>query len=69
MKNLTLNIGDLVKTEQDHHEEYIGKVINITMKSHPYRSSDRLLKFYRIEYPFRKGSFETCCTSMLEKVS
>ena len=69
MKNLKLNIGDLVRTEQDHHTEYVGKVIDITMKSHPYRASERLLKFYRIEYSFRKGSFETCSTSMLQKVS
>ena len=67
IKNLKLSIGDLVRTEQDHWKEYTGKVIDITMKPHPFRSSDKLIKFYRIEYGFRKGSFETCCTSMLSK--
>ena len=62
-----LRIGDLVRTEQDHYEEYVGKVIDITFKPHPYKSSNKLFKFYRIEYPFRKGSFETCCTSILKK--
>ena len=64
-----LKIGDLVNTNQDHHKTYIGKVIDITFKPHPYRSSNKLLKFYRIEYSFRTGSFETCCTSILNKVN
>ena len=69
MKNLKLNIGDLVRTEQDHWKEYVGKVIDITMKPHPFKSSDKLIKFYRIEYGFRNGSFETCCTSMLKIIN
>lgn len=69
MKNLKLQLGDLVKTEQDHWKEYVGKVIEITEKPHPFRISDKLIKFYRIEYGWKAGSFETCCTSILTKLN
>ena len=69
MENLKLNIGDLVRTEQDHWKEYVGKVIDITMKPHGINNSDKLIKFYRIEYGWKPGSFETCCTSMLKIIN
>jgi len=68
MKNLKLNIGDLVRTKQDHWKEYVGKVIDVTRKPNPFGNSDKLFTFYRIEYGWRPGSFETCCTSILDKI-
>ena len=57
-------VGDKVKTNQDYFQEYEGTVIEIETKPHPYRSSDKNLTWLRISYPFRKGSFSTCSTSV-----
>ena len=59
-----MKVGDKVKTDQDHYEEYVGTIIEIKKMAHPYRSSDRKLTWYRVAYPFRKGSFLTCDKSI-----
>ena len=53
-------VGDKVRTNQDHYEIYDGTIVDIYEAPHPYRSSDKFLKWYRISYPFREGTFITC---------
>ncbi len=64
MKNTVIKLGDKVTTEQDHYKSYVGTIIEIKKMAHPYRSSDRELTWYRVEYGFRQGSFLTCDTSI-----
>jgi len=65
MKNIkNFKIGDKVKTNQDYFENYEGTIIDIETKPHPYRNDNKDLTWLRVSYPFRKGSFSTCCTSV-----
>jgi hypothetical protein len=66
MRNLKL--GAKVITKQDHYEEYVGTVVDIVKMPNPFGTSNTLKKYYRIAYPFRKGSFLTCDLSILKAI-